>query len=83
MPETMLPLYLWDLRAQVESQLRMLTDVQRLLDLIATTPPAARTPHTAKIVSHLTEILNANAAIRDVTATALEAARTLNDAAHA
>jgi hypothetical protein len=83
MPETMLPLYLWDLRAQVEAQLRALTEVQRLLDALATAPQRNQAAHTAKILKDLQEILNANAAIREVTATAIEAARTLDERTHA
>ena len=79
MPETMLPLYLWDLRAQVEAQLRALTEVQRLLDVLATSPARTRNAHTSKILKDLQEILHANTAIREVTATALEAAQALHE----
>jgi hypothetical protein len=79
MPETMLPLYLWDLRAQVEAQLRALTEVQRLLDVLAAAPTRNRSAHTSKILKDLQEILHANGAIREVTATALEAAQTLHE----
>ena len=73
----MLPLYLWDLRAQVEAQLRALTDVQRLLDALPTAGNGERERHTTRIVKDIQEILRANAAIREVTVTALDAAETL------
>jgi hypothetical protein len=79
MPETMLPLYLWDLRAQVEAQLRALTEVQRLLDVLAATPQRNQAAHTAKILKDLQDILSANAAVREVTATAIEAAQALHE----
>jgi hypothetical protein len=75
MPDRMLPLYLWDLRAQVEAQLRALTDVQRQVDAMLQLTPKRRREHLAKIVEHLTGILEANASIRQVSNEALDAAR--------
>ena len=72
----MLQLHVWDLRAQVEAQLRRLTAVQQTMDAMSDT---THTPDTQKqrINQDLAEFLRANAAIADVSAAALEIARLL------
>jgi hypothetical protein len=75
MPDRLLPLYLWDLRAQVEAQLRRLTDVQRHLEAMPQDTREKRRQHLARIVQDLSDLLEENASIRQVSNEALEAAR--------
>lgn len=72
----MLQLHVWDLRTQVEAQLRRLTGVQQLLDAM-TQSADYRDVHKQRISQNLSEIQHANATIADVSAAALDIARSL------
>lgn len=70
MPDkTILPVlsaYLWDLRAQCESQLRALTLAQRLVDAYRDAETDAERAHArADLQQDLAQIVKANAAIRE------------------
>jgi hypothetical protein len=75
----LLPLYLWDLRAQVEAQLRSLTTLQRTYDHRVLLPAAQRADDKARLVADLSEILQMNLAIRSVCEQALDEARALTE----
>ena len=72
----MLQLHVWDLRTQVEAQLRRLTGVQQMLDAM-TQSADNRDAHKQRINQNLIEIQHANATIADVSAAALDIARSL------
>ena len=78
-PEQTLPVYLWDLRAQVESQLRLLTGVQRLLDDLPVLRGTSASDATVGIVRDLSLLVEANGNIREVSALALSAAQLLHN----
>jgi hypothetical protein len=72
----MLQLHVWDLRTQVEAQLRRLTGVQQMIDSMSDAD-GERDAQKQRINQHLAEILKANAAIADVSNAALEVAQLL------
>jgi hypothetical protein len=70
--------YLWDLRAQCESQLRSLTVAQRLLDQYRDAPTdSERSAATRELRADLREVVRANTAIRDSASEALRQAEIL------
>jgi hypothetical protein len=80
-PETnaFLSLHLWDLRAQVEAQLRCLTTVQRINDNLPAGGDARRAHDRGRMIADLRDILRASDAIRAVCEQALEQAESLPD----
>jgi hypothetical protein len=78
--ESMLAVYLADLRSHVDEQLRRLSDVQRLTLALSSATPRERARRLGKVARDLSEFDAANLALREVTAAALEAARSLQGA---
>ena len=66
-----LPAYLWDLRAQLEAQLRCLTKIQRWVDEFAALSPPQQSSRSSEIIENLTEILTTSDVVRRVTAEAI------------
>jgi hypothetical protein len=78
--ESMLVIYLADLRTHVDAQLRRLTDLQRLSEALPRATPRDRARDLSAVVRDLQEFDAANVALHESTATALETARTLQGA---
>jgi hypothetical protein len=76
----MLGVYLTDLRTHVEEQLRRLSDLQRLTATLVSANSHERPRRFGYIARELFEFDQANAAMHQVTATAVDAARTLQGA---
>ena len=72
-----LVLHLWDIRAQLEAQLRCLTKVHRWVDDLPTTPAPDRAALKAEILQNLTEIQSTCDIVRDASANAIAAAKQL------
>lgn len=70
LPQTLLA-YLWDLRAQLEAQLRCLTKVQRWVAEFSTQPKLGRSVRRAEIIQNLSEIESTADVVRTVTAEAI------------
>jgi hypothetical protein len=75
--DPVLTLHLWDLRAQVEAQLRCLTTVQHKLDALPDSSATSFSADKAVIIKDLSDILAMNASIREVSQLALGQAQTL------
>ena len=68
---------LWSLRAEVESQIRNLTQVHREIDNLRAVEDPRRDAEVSRLVSDLEQILDANHTVRALCETALEEARSL------
>lgn len=73
MPDTsgLFPLYLWDLRTQVESQLRCLTKIHQMYEKLPPRGDAARATQLREIEEDLKDVAAANAVIRTLSTEAL------------
>jgi hypothetical protein len=78
--ESMLGIYLADLHAHVEEQLRRVSDLQRLTRTLATSCSPDRSRRFGDVARELFEFDRANAAMHQVTSTAMDAARSLQGA---
>jgi hypothetical protein len=66
-----LPAYLWDLRAQLEAQLRCLTKIQRWVDEFSELSPRQQPGRSKEIIENLREILTTGDLVRRVTGEAI------------
>jgi len=66
-----LPPHLWDLRAQLEAQLRCLTKIQRWVDEFSALSPRQQATRSIEIVENLTEILTTSDVVRRVAGAAI------------
>ena len=75
-PHSVLSVYLWDLRASVEAQLRCLTTIGRTFDAFRKETDAARKLDcAAKLLDDLTEVQHNNATIAHLIDYTLEQAK--------
>ncbi|MGE3473150.1 MAG: hypothetical protein AB7O28_22575 [Vicinamibacterales bacterium] len=75
----LLTAHLWDLRAQVESQLRCITKIHRRFEALAPKGSDRRAADKQAIVSDLSDVLTMAAAVRGVCESAIEAVEALPD----
>ncbi len=69
----LLSLHLWDLRAQVESQLRCLTKIHRLYGQLPPPGDPKRAADLREMKKDLADVITANASVRGVATETLEA----------
>lgn len=70
----MLTVHLWDLRAQLEAQLRCLTKVHRWVDELPGPSAAERRTRKDEIIQNLTEIRDTAGTVRDAAVSAMVSA---------
>jgi hypothetical protein len=73
-PDSTLALHLWDLRAQLEAQLRCLTKVHRWVDDFPTLPAEQRAQQKREILENLEEIRSTSEIVRGIATAAISAA---------
>ncbi len=75
MPDTtdLISLHLWDLRAQVESQLRCITKIHRLYDQLPPSGDPKRTIDLREMRTDLADVITTNGSVRGVATETLEA----------
>jgi hypothetical protein len=66
-----LPVHLWDLRAQLEAQLRCLTKIQRWVDEFSALSPRQQSTRHREITENLTEILTTSDLVRRIAGDAI------------
>ena len=69
--------HLWSLRAEVESQLRNMTAVQRELDALVLLEGPRREAVVARLIADIEQIIDANRTIRALSTQTLRSARAL------
>ena len=74
---SVLDTHLWSLRAEVEAQLRSLTEVHRQIHHLSRRDDPQWTSQVARIAAHLEQILDGNVVIRELCVTALGEARAI------
>jgi hypothetical protein len=72
-------LYLWDLRAQVESQLRCLTKIHRTYEKLPLTGDVRRAYDTRQMLADLADVLTMNGSVRGVCEDAIAQVKALPD----
>jgi HAMP domain-containing protein len=83
MPDTraiaVLDAHLWALRAEVESQLRRMTDIHRSLTQLSPGGTAKRQTELERLVGDVEALIDANRAIRELSVSVLDEAQALKN----
>jgi hypothetical protein len=81
MPYTpdLLSLHLWDLRAQMEGQLRRITQIQRLCEKLSPAGDPRRFQDRRRMASEMADVLTTSAAVRAIAAEALDIINAIPD----